>query len=106
MSNLITLDNVCLAYGLDSLLDHVKLQVTTGERVCLIGRNGAGKSSLLKIIEGALLPDSGIVSRKPHLRLARLEQELPRDTPLTVYEFVAEGLAETGKLLAEYHALT
>lgn len=106
MSNLFTLDNVCLAYGLDSLLDHVKLQVTTGERVCLIGRNGAGKSSLLKIIEGAQLPDSGVVWRKPHLRLARLEQELPRDTPLTVYEFVAEGLAETGKLLAEYHSLT
>ncbi len=106
MTNLITLDNVCLAYGLDSLLDHAKLQITTGERVCLIGRNGAGKSSLLKIIDGQLLPDSGTVWRKNHLRMARLEQELPRDTPLTVYEFVAEGLAETGKLLAEYHTLT
>jgi ATP-binding cassette subfamily F protein uup len=106
MTNLITLDNVCLAYGLDSLLDKAKFQITTGERVCLIGRNGAGKSSLLKIIEGAIPPDSGAVFRKTHLRMARLEQELPRDTPLTVYEFVAEGLAETGKLLAEYHALT
>lgn len=106
MSNLITLDNVCLAYGLDSLLDHVKLQITTGERVCLIGRNGAGKSSLLKIIEGTMLPDSGSVFRKPHLRLARLEQELPRDNTATVYEFVAEGLADVGKLLAEYHTLT
>lgn len=106
MTNLITLDNVSLAYGLDPLLDQAKLQVTTGERVCLIGRNGAGKSSLLKIIEGTLLPDSGSVIRKPHLRLARLEQELPRHSNATVYEYVAEGLADAGQLLAEYHALT
>jgi ATP-binding cassette subfamily F protein uup len=105
MTNLITLENICLAYGLDSLLDHAKLQVSTGERICLIGRNGAGKSSLLKIIEGVLLPDSGAVRRKPHLRLARLEQELPHDSKITVYEFVAEGLAEAGKLLAQYHTL-
>src|SRR5579864_1958378 len=98
MSNLITLDNISLAYGLHPLLDHIKLQVTAGERVCLIGRNGAGKSSLMKIIEGNQLPDSGTLWRKPHLRLARLEQDLPRNVDITVYEFVAEGLEETGKL--------
>lgn len=106
MSNLITLDNVSLAFGLDILLDHVKLHVTPGERVCLIGRNGAGKSSLLKIIEGVQLPDSGTVWRKPNLRLARLSQELPLDVTKTVFQYVAEGLSETGKLLAEYHELT
>lgn len=106
MSNLITLDAISLAFGLDILLDKVKLQVAEGERVCLIGRNGAGKSSLLKIIEGTLLPDSGSVWRKPHLRLARLTQELPQQSTATVYEFVAAGLAETGKLLSAYHALT
>lgn len=106
MSNLITLDVISLAFGLDILLDKVKLQIAEGERVCLIGRNGAGKSSLLKIIEGTLLPDSGSVWRKPHLRLARLTQELPQQSTLTVYEFVAAGLAETGKLLSAYHALT
>ena len=105
MSNLITLDNVSLAYGLDHLLDHSKFQIASGERVCLIGRNGAGKSSLMKIIDGSLLPDSGNVFRKPNLRLARLEQELPQHATGTVYEFVAEGLAGTGKLLADYHAL-
>ncbi len=103
---LIMLDAVSLAFGLDVLLDHVKLQIASGERVCLIGRNGAGKSSLLKIIEGTLLPDSGTVWRKPHLRLARLAQELPQQSTATVYEFVAAGLADTGKLLADYHALT
>src|SRR5262249_15638046 len=74
-------------------------------RVCLIGRNGAGKSSLLKVIEKSLLPDSGNVWLKTHLRLARLTQELPQELEMTVYEYVSEGLAETGKVLAEYHAL-
>ncbi len=106
MSNLITLDNISLAFGLDVLLDQVKLQIEAKERVCLIGRNGAGKSSLLKIIEGTLLPDSGIVWRKSSLRIARLAQELPQHTTQTVFEYTAEGLAETGQLLAAYHALT
>lgn len=105
MSNLITLENISLAFGLDALLDKVKLQIATGERVCLIGRNGAGKSSLLRIIDGTLLPDSGQVWRKPGLKLARLEQELPQTITGTTYEFVAEGLAKTGKLLASYHTL-
>lgn len=106
MSHLVTLENVSLAYGLHPLLDQVKLQITTGERVCLIGRNGAGKSSLMKVIEGAVQPDSGSVWRKPHLRMARLSQELPQELSMTIYEFVSQGLEETGKLLAEYHALT
>lgn len=103
MSQLVNLENVSLAYGLDALLDHVKLQINKGERICLIGRNGAGKSSLLKVIEGKILPDSGMVWRKPHLKLATLAQELPQDISLTVYEFVSQGLEEAGKLLAEYH---
>lgn len=105
MSHLITLDNVSLAFGLDVLLDQVKLTVNAGERVCLIGRNGAGKSSLLKVIEGVLKPDAGEVRYKSNLRLARLDQELPRDMQGTVYEYVASGLAHIGELLAEYHAL-
>lgn len=105
MSQLISLDNVSLAFGLDHLLDNVKLQIMPGERVCLIGRNGAGKSSLFKIIEGVSLPDSGSVWHKPHLRIARLAQELPQHPTQTVYEFVAQGLAETGALLSQYHAL-
>lgn len=106
MTNLITLDNVSLAFGLTPLLDQVKLQIALGERVCLIGRNGAGKSSLLKVIEGSELPDSGSIWRKPHLRLARLTQELPQNMACTVYEFVAQGLAEIGALLTAYHSLS
>lgn len=106
MSQLIALDNVSLAFGLDVLLDRSKLQIVAGERICLIGRNGAGKSSLLKVIEGFIQPDSGNVYRKPHLRMARLAQELPQNTALTVYEYIAEGLEEAGALLAAYHTLT
>jgi ATP-binding cassette subfamily F protein uup len=106
MSQLLSLDNISLAFGLDVLLDHVKLQVNSGERVCLIGRNGAGKSSLLKIIDGSMIPDEGHVWRKPELRLARLTQELPQNSTCTVFEFVAESFADTGELLAAYHALT
>lgn len=105
MTNLVSLENVLLAYGLHPLLDHVKLQIQAGERVCLIGRNGAGKSSLLKIVEGTVKPDEGAVWRKPQLRMAKLSQDLPQNVDLTVYEFVADGLAEAGKLLADYHAL-
>lgn len=105
MENLIDLKQVSLAYGLAPLLDKVNLQIASDERVCLIGRNGAGKSSLLKIVEGHILPDSGSIWRKPQLRIARLEQELPDSTEMTVYDYVASGLAETGALLAEYHKL-
>ncbi|HTM63275.1 MAG TPA: ATP-binding cassette domain-containing protein [Gammaproteobacteria bacterium] len=106
MDNLISIEDLSLAFGLDVLLDHIKLQITSGERVCLIGRNGAGKSSLLKIIDGTIKPDSGNVWRKPDLRIARLTQEFTETQAETVFEFVAEGLADTGALLAEYHALT
>lgn len=106
MTNLITLDNITLTFGVENLLDRVKLQISSGERVCLIGRNGAGKSSLLKIIERSLMPSDGTVFHKPHLRLARLEQELPQSSSKTVYEFVAEGLAEAGELLTAYHVIT
>jgi len=105
MSSLITLDNVSLAFGLEPLLDHVKFQINTGERVCLIGRNGAGKSSMLKIIDGTQLQDSGTVWRQPGLRVARLEQTLPRSSTQTVFEFVAEGLSEAGELLKAWHSV-
>lgn len=106
MDHLVSLQNVSLAFGLNPLLENVQLQIAEGERVCLIGRNGAGKSSLLKVIEGLQVPDSGHVWRKPHLRLATLAQELPYQLNATVFEYVATGLAETGQLLADYHALT
>lgn len=105
MTTLITLDKVSLAFGANPLLDDVKLQIEKGERVCLIGRNGAGKSSLLKLIAGQQLPDSGEVFRMPNLKVGQLVQELPQQTDRTVFEEVATGLETTGKLLTDYHTL-
>ncbi len=94
MPALISLDKIYLSYGSDPLLDHVNFQIDAGERVCLIGRNGAGKSSFLKIIEGHIQPDSGKIHRDKSLRIARLEQELPQTINKTVFDVMAEGLAD------------
>jgi len=101
---LLTLDNVSLAYGLHPLLDAVEFGIEPGERVCLIGRNGAGKSTLLRVVAGEFAPDDGKLWREPALRIATLEQELPRGEERSVYELVAEGLGNVGALLADYHA--
>lgn len=100
---LLRLDNVSLAYGHVPLLTHVDFQVGPGERVCLLGRNGTGKTTLLRVMSGMALPDDGQIWRQNTLRVAHLEQEVPPDTEQTIYEVVAEGLGELGALLTEYH---
>src|SRR3989338_4122923 len=103
---LVTLDNACLAYGLTPLLAHVQFQLDSGERVGLIGRNGAGKSSLLKAIAGNIKLDDGGVWRAPGLRIAWVAQEPPLEASQTVLEAVAEGLGELRQLLLDYHAVS
>ena len=100
---LITLDNVSIAYGYLPLLDKIVLQVEPGERVCVIGRNGTGKSTLLRIIDGELIPDSGSIYRQSGLRTALLVQDatLPADRP--VFDVVAEGLGDLSDLVTAYH---
>jgi ATP-binding cassette subfamily F protein uup len=101
--SLLALDGVSLAFGHTALLDHVDLQIESRERVCLIGRNGTGKSTLLKVLAGTIVPDDGVVRRPDTLRIAHLEQEVPVDLPGTIYDTVAEGLPELGRVLADYH---
>ena len=103
---LIRLDNISLAYGDQPLLAHVDFQVDAGERVCLVGRNGTGKTTLFRVITGAAAPDNGEIWRMETLRVAHLEQEVPPDTEQTIFEVVAGGLGELGPLLAEFHNLT
>jgi ATP-binding cassette subfamily F protein uup len=100
---LLSFERVSIAYGREPLLENASFQIEAGERVCLIGRNGAGKSTLLKLVDGEALPDGGEIWRAPGLRVARLAQDLPEDEHTTVYDAVAEGLAEVGRLLADYH---
>ncbi|MAZ44054.1 MAG: ABC transporter ATP-binding protein [Legionellales bacterium] len=105
MSNLITLDDISLSFASQPLLDHAQLRIEKGERVCLIGRNGAGKSSLLKLIEGQFQPDHGTIWRAPSLKIARLQQDPPQGIKSSVYEYVSEGLSEVAALLKEYHQI-
>ncbi|BAU47544.1 heme ABC transporter ATPase [Sulfurifustis variabilis] len=103
MTTLLTLSNVSLAYGHLPLLAHVDFQIEAGERVCLVGRNGTGKSTLFRVISGAAVPDDGELWHPDTLRIAHLEQEVPPDSDETVYEAVARGLGELGRLLTDYH---
>ncbi|APQ11508.1 ABC transporter ATPase [Pseudomonas oryzihabitans] len=103
---LLKFTNVSLAFGVTPLLDGVSWQIERGERVCIIGRNGTGKSSLLRIVKGEQQADDGEVWRAPALKIGELPQELPRADDRTVFDVVAAGLAGVGELLAEYHHLT
>jgi ATP-binding cassette subfamily F protein uup len=89
---LLRLDNVSLAFGSRPLLDHVALQVEPGERVCLIGRNGEGKSSLLRLFAGLAVADDGEVWIRPGARVALLAQDLDSAPDATVREIVTAGL--------------
>jgi ABC transport system ATP-binding/permease protein len=100
---LITLSGLGLSYGHLPLFENANLQIEPGERICLIGRNGTGKSSLLKVIAGDVAPDAGSIWRAPGLRVSRLDQDVPAGGARTAFEEVAEGLGALGALVAEYH---
>ena len=99
----ITLRDVQLAFGGPALLDGANFNLERGERVCLIGRNGEGKSTLLKLIEGSLLPDNGEVSLQNGITISMLAQDVPMDSG-KVADIVADGAGEASKVLRAYHA--
>jgi ABC transport system ATP-binding/permease protein len=98
-------DNVSLAYGARPLLDHITLHIDAGERVALVGRNGEGKSSLLKLARGEASPDEGIVWMQPGARLSYLVQDIVSVGDGTVADVVAGGLPEAAAALHAYHEL-
>ena len=100
---LLTLDSLSLAFGHLPLFENASLQIEAGERIALIGRNGSGKSSLLKAIAGEVTPDAGTVWRAPGVRVARLDQDVPLVGTRTVFDEIADGLGDLGALVAEYH---
>ena len=101
---LATFENVSLAYGHVPLLDHVDLVVEPGSRIGLIGRNGAGKSSMLKLLAGVAVPDDGRIWRQPGLRIGYVVQEPELDPAHTVFEATVAGLGDLSRILADYHA--
>ncbi len=99
----ITLDNASLAFGHVALLDHTAFQLDENERVGLIGRNGGGKSSLMRVLAGIANLDDGIVWRAPGARICYVSQEPVLDADDSVFDAVAKGLGKLQKLLHDYH---
>ena len=97
------MQDVTLAFGGPPVLDRARFAIERGERVCLLGRNGAGKSTILKLLDGELTPAGGEVIRQTGVTVTRLEQQVPDDVEGTIFEVVAGGLGDAGTLLARYH---
>ena len=100
---LISLQDITLAYGGPPLFDHLDLQLEQGERVALLGRNGVGKTTLMKVMAGHLQPDSGKVVYQKGIRVTHLPQEVPSGISGNVFDLVLSGLGERVKLLSDYH---
>ena len=103
--SLIQLQRVDFSIGGPLLLEHVDLSIEANERVCIVGRNGEGKSTLMKLIAGELKADDGEVRVQNGIVVARMAQEVPQDTAGSVFDVVAQGLGDLGLLLARYHHL-
>ncbi|OGS93670.1 MAG: ABC transporter ATP-binding protein [Gallionellales bacterium GWA2_59_43] len=99
----ITLDKACLAFGHVALLDHADFQLDEGERVGLIGRNGGGKSSMMRVLADQASLDDGLVWRAPTARICHVSQEPVLNADDTVFDAVAQGLGDLHTLLSDYH---
>lgn len=103
---LLRLDKVSINFGSHQLLDEIDFQIHRGKKVGLLGRNGAGKTTLLRVLAGKIATDGGERWVRPGTEIAWLDQTLPEADDRSVYDVVADGLAEVGALLKQYHQLT
>ncbi|MBT8129796.1 MAG: ATP-binding cassette domain-containing protein, partial [Gammaproteobacteria bacterium] len=101
--SIIRLRNISVSFGGPAILENISLSLDAGERVCLLGRNGMGKSTLMNVIAGDVVADSGEIERQQNLVTAKLDQQVEIDTGGTVFDTVAQGLGESAELLAAYH---
>jgi ATP-binding cassette subfamily F protein uup len=100
---LLGMQEVSIAFGGPPVLDHARFAIERGERVCLLGRNGAGKSTIMELLDGSMIPDSGEIVRQAGVTVTRLEQEVPDEVEGTTFDVVSAGLGPAGQLLARYH---
>ena len=102
---LLSFRNLTISFGDRPVLDQAQLTLESRERVCLIGRNGEGKSTLLRFLTGEIAPDGGEIERPPALKVSCLDQKVPDDMTGGVYDIIAEGLGERSARLLEYHRM-
>src|SRR4051812_14220865 len=96
---LLGMQDVNIAFGGPPVLDRARFAIERGERVCLLGRNGAGKSTIMKLLDGSMVPDSGEIVRQSGVTVTRLEQEVPDDIEGSTFDVVSAGLGPAGQLL-------
>lgn len=102
---LVRLEKISIAFGHHALLDEASLVISKGERICVVGRNGAGKSTMLKLVSGELSQDSGSIWSQPGLKVGQLAQDLPVAGDDTVFDIIADGIPGVGQLIRDYHHL-
>ena len=102
---LVRLEKVSIAFGHHALLDEASLVISKGERICVVGRNGAGKSTMLKLVSGEQTLDSGSLWVQPGLKIGQLAQDLPVAGDDTVFDIIADGIPGVGQLIRDYHHL-
>jgi ATP-binding cassette subfamily F protein uup len=103
---LISLNDITVGFGGQPILDHVDMQIARGERVCLLGRNGTGKTTLMKVIGGEIQPQNGHIAKQPGLKITVLTQEVPKSMPGTVFEVIVGGHGKTAEMLKRYHRVS
>ena len=100
---LISLQDISIGFGGPRLLDDINLQIESGESIGLLGRNGMGKSTLLKLVAGEILPHDGIIARQQNIRVAYLPQEVPQGLSGRIAEIVEGGLEAIASPLDDEH---
>lgn len=101
--SIIRLRNISVSFGGPAILESISLSIDAGERVCLLGRNGMGKSTLMKVIAGEIMPDNGEIERQQNLVTAKLDQQVNIGAGGPVFDVVAQGLGDSAELLKAYH---
>ena len=104
--DLVRIIDAQLSFGTIPILDKAEFKISSGERVCVVGRNGTGKSTLMQVIEGTIPLDGGEINRVGGVKIARLEQDPPKNISSTVFDYIAEGLPEVAQLLKDYHHIS
>ena len=100
---LVSMQNVSLSFTGTKILEDLNVQIEKGQRICLLGRNGVGKTTLMRTLAGELKPDSGSVQVGQGVKVAYFSQSIPQNLAKKAYDIVAEGLGNKGKLAIEYH---